>query len=191
MQTVFLQFAEDFLTAIVFVVIYLGTDNLYVAVGVAMAVGVGQFALIKLRGRTADVMQWLSFALVIVLGSASLVLDDPRFVMMKPSAIHFAIGAVMLRRGWLGRYMPEIVIRNVPEHVIMTTGYAWAALMIALGAINIYIAASFSIETWAWWISVGAMGAKVVAFLIQFVIFRTLIRRNMRQALSATRFPTR
>ena len=58
--------------------------------------------------------------------------------------------------------------------------------MIALGAINIYIATSFSFETWAWWISVGAIGAKVVALLIQFVIFRTLIRRNMRLASAGT-----
>jgi intracellular septation protein len=186
MQTALLQLAEDFLTAIVFVVVYLFTNSLYIAVGVAMAVGVGQFAVFRLRGRTVDVMQWLSFGLVIVLGSVSLALNDPRFVMMKPSVVHFAIAAVMLRGGWLSRYLPPIVNQNVPERVITATGYAWAGLMIALGAINIYIATSFSFETWAWWISVGAIGAKVVALLIQFVIFRTLIRRNMRLASAGT-----
>src|ERR1700739_1415544 len=106
MQTAILQLVEDFLTAIVFVVVYLLADNPYFAVGVAMAVGIGQFALLRITGRTIDAMQWLSFGLVIVLGSASLALDDPRFVMMKPSAVHFAIAAVMLRRGWLGRHLP-------------------------------------------------------------------------------------
>jgi intracellular septation protein len=179
MQTAILQLGEDFLTAIVFVVAYLLTDNPYFAVAVAMVVGIGQFALFRLRGRTVDVMQWLSFALVIALGSASLALSDPRFVMMKPSAVHFAIAAVMLRRGWLDRYMPPIVSQNVPERVITAAGYAWAGLMTALGVVNIYIATSFSIETWAWWISVGAIGAKVIALALQFVVFRILIRRNM------------
>lgn len=182
MQTALLQLAEDFLTAIVFVVVYLLTDAPYFAVAVAMVVGIGQIALLRLRRRTGDVMQWLSFGLVLVLGSASLALDDPRFVMMKPSAVHFAIAAVMLRRGWLNRYMPPIVSQNVPERVITATGYAWAGLMIALGVVNIYIATSFSIETWAWWISVGAIGAKVVALALQLVIFRILIGRNVRTA---------
>jgi len=44
-------------------------------------------------------MQWLSFALVVVLGAAALLTDDPRFMMAKPSIVHFAVGAVMLRPG--------------------------------------------------------------------------------------------
>jgi intracellular septation protein len=179
MQTAVLQLVEDFLTAIVFVVVYVLTDNPYFAVGVAMAVGIGQFALFRIRGRTIDAMQWLSFGLVIVLGSASLALDDPRFVMMKPSAVHFAIAAIMLRRGWLNRYMPPIVSQKLPERVMTASGYAWAGLMIALGVLNIYIATAFSIETWAWWISVGAIGAKVIALALQFVVFGLLTRRDM------------
>jgi intracellular septation protein len=179
MHTAILQLAEDFLTAIAFVVVYLLTDNPSFAVGIAIVIGIGQFALLRLRGRTIDVMQWLSFGLVIALGSASLALNDPRFVMMKPSAVHFAIAAVMLRRGWLNRYMPPIVSQNVPERAIIATGYAWAGLMVALGVVNIYIASSFSIATWAWWISVGAIGAKVIALALQFVVFRILIRRNL------------
>src|ERR1041385_3633649 len=103
MQTALLQLAEDFLTAIVFAAIYLSTGNLALAVGIAIAIGIVQFALLYLRGRRIDVMQYLIIGLVIVLGGISLVFDDPRFVLLKPSAIHFAIAAVMLRPGWLTR----------------------------------------------------------------------------------------
>ena len=61
-------------------------------------------------------------------------------------------------------------------------GYAWAALMIALGVLNLYIATQFSIEVWAWWISVGALGAKIVAGVAQFILFRVLVRRRLRVA---------
>jgi len=179
MQTALLQLAEDFLTTIVFVIVYLATDNLGAAVGIAIAIGVGQFAVLGLRGRGIDVMQYLSIGLVVVLGAISLAFNDPRFVLLKPSAVHFAIAAVMLRRGWLARYMPPIVSQNVSERVIAATGYAWAALMIALGLLNIYIAMSFSIVVWTWWIAVGALGAKIVALIVQYIVFRTLIRRNM------------
>ena len=186
MQTALLQLAEDFLTAIVFVIVYLATDNLFAAVGIAVAIGVGQFTLLRFRGRSIDMMQYLSIGLVIVLGGISLVLNDPRFVLLKPSAVHFAIAAVMLRRGWLGRYMPPIVAQNIPERVLTATGYAWAALMIVLGVLNIYVAMSFSIEIWTWWIAIGALGAKVAALIIQFIVFRALVRRNMHAARQAS-----
>jgi intracellular septation protein A len=57
---------------------------------------------------------------------------------------------------------------------------AWAALMFALGLTNLYVAATFSVAAWAWFISVGAVGAKVVAFLVQFAVFRVYVRRRLR-----------
>jgi intracellular septation protein len=180
MQAALLQLAEDFLTAIVFAVVYLATGNLVAAVGVAIAIGIGQFALLHLRGRGIDVMQYMSIGLVVVLGGISLAFNDPRFVLLKPSAVHFAIAAVMLRRGWLARYMPPIVTQNVSPRVITATGYGWAALMTALGLLNIYIAMSFSIEIWTWWISIGALGTKIAALIVQFIVFRALVRRKLR-----------
>ena len=32
-----------------------------------------------------------------------------RFVMIKPSIVHFAFAAAMLWRGWVGRYLPPLV----------------------------------------------------------------------------------
>ena len=78
-------------------------------------------------------MTYASLARVIVLGSATLLTDDPRFVLAKPSIAHFAIGTIMLKRGWMLRYVPPIVAQTIPEYVTFA-GYAWAALMIALGA---------------------------------------------------------
>ena len=100
-------------------------------------------------------------------------------MMAKPSIVHFAIAGIMLRRGWMMRYMPEIVQHNVPEAVLTTTGYAWAALMAAIGLANLVIAMSFDFATWAWFVSFGAVGAKVAAFALQYAVFRTLVRRRL------------
>jgi intracellular septation protein A len=182
MRTALYQLAEDFLSTIVFLIAYLSTGNLYLAVVLAIVVGIGQFVLLKRRGRTPDVMGWLSLGLAMALGAATLITSDSRFIMAKPSVIHFAIGVVMLRRGWMARYMPEIVKQNVPERVLIGFGYAWAALMFVLGTLNLYVAARYSVEVWAWFISVVAVGAKVAAFLIQYGALQIMIRRNMRLA---------
>ncbi len=182
MRTALGQLLSDFLSAIVFVVIYGSTDNLYLATGAAIAVSLAQFAVFKIKDRPIDVMQWLVLGTVVVLGSATLITEDSRFVMVKPSIVHFAVGAVMLRRGWMMRYLPPIVRDNTPESVLLAAGYAWAALMFTLGALNIVIALTLPFRVWAWFISVGAIGAKIVAFLVQYVIFRTILRRRLRGA---------
>jgi len=182
MRTALGQLLSDFLSAIVFLAIYGSTDNLYLATGAAIAVSLAQFAAFKMRGQPLEAMQWLVLGMVVVLGSATLITEDSRFVMVKPSIVHFAVGAVMLRRGWMMRYLPPIVQDNIPESVLLAAGYAWAALMFALGALNIVIALTLPFRVWAWFISVGAIGAKIVAFLLQYVIFRTILRRKLRGA---------
>src|SRR5215467_13848234 len=182
MRTALMQLLSDFLSAIVFLTIYGSTENLYLATGAAIAVSVVQFTVFRIRGRPVDAMQWLVLGMVVVLGAATLITEDSRFVMMKPSIVHFAVGAVMLRRGWMMRYLPPIVRDNIPESVLLAAGYAWAVLMFALGALNIVIALALPFRVWAWFISVGAIGAKIVAFLLQYVIFRSILRRKLRVA---------
>jgi len=70
------------------------------------------------------------------------------------------------------RYLPPIARDNIPERLLVGTGYAWAALMFALGALNIVIAVTLPFRVGAWFVSIGAIGAKIVAFLVQYVIFR-------------------
>ena len=180
MQTALLQLLSDFLSAIVFLIIYGATDNLYLATSAAIAVSAAQFGVSKIRGQSVDLMQWLVLGMVVVLGAATLITQDSRFIMVKPSIIHFAVGAVMLRRGWMMRYLPPIARDNIPEAVLVGAGYAWAALMFALGALNIIIAVTLPFRVWAWFISIGAIGAKIVAFLIQYAVFRTIVRRKLR-----------
>jgi intracellular septation protein A len=180
MRSALLQLGEDFLSTIVFLVLFVASGNLVLAVACALAVGIGQFILLRWQGKPIDLMQALSLALVIAFGTAALITEDSRFMMAKPSVIHFAVGAVMLRPGWMSRYMPPLVRENVSPHVLLVSGYAWAALMVALGLTNLYVAATFSVAAWAWFISVGAVGAKVVAFLVQFVVFRVCVRRRLR-----------
>ena len=106
------QLLNDFLSAIFFFAVYSLTGNIVAATTIAIAVGAAQFVRLKLARRAIEPMQWMSLALVIGLGAATLLTQNPRFMMLKPSFIHFAIAAVMLRRGWMSRYLPAIVHRE-------------------------------------------------------------------------------
>jgi len=103
-------------------------------------------------------------------------------MMIKPTIVHFAVAAVMLRRGWMIRYMPQIVLQNLPEPTLVAAGYAWAALLAALGLTNLFVALRFDFITWAWFISVGSVGAKLAAFALQYGIFRMIVRQRIARA---------
>jgi intracellular septation protein A len=183
MRTALQQLLSDLLSAIVFLVVYGLSGSVTLATATAVGVGIAQIAVMKLTGRPIDLMQWLARGLVLVLGAATFITQDSRFIMVKPTVIHWAIGVVMLRRGWMARYLPPIVRDNVPANVIVKVGYAWAGLMFLLGALNAFIAVTMSFRAWAWFITFGAIGAKVVAFLAQYWLLRSLVRRKLRSQM--------
>ncbi len=184
MKSVFAKLGTDFLSTIVFLVVYFATDNVLLATLVAIAGAVAQVIYAHVKGLTLDFMTYASLALVIVLGGATLLTNDPRFVLAKPSIAHFAIGAIMLRKNWMLRYSPEIVRDNIP-HLVTVAGYAWAALMFALGLGTIAVAMTGDMKLWAFYVSVVAIGAKIAAFVIQYVTFRIVITRKLRAEAKA------
>jgi len=184
MKDVFRRLGSDFLSTIVFLVIYLSTGNVILATAVAIAGAIGQVIWSRIKGQTLGYMTWASLGLVIVLGGMTLLTHDPRFVLAKPAIGHFAIGIIMLKRGWMLRYMPPIVTETVPEYVTIA-GYAWAALMFALAAGTIAVASTGDLKLWAFYVSVVLIGAKVAAFAVQYVAFRILVTNRLRAAARA------
>jgi intracellular septation protein A len=181
MKDVFARLASDFFSTIVFLALYLTTDNVVLATSVAIAGAVGQVIYSRIKGKPLGFMTYASVALVIVLGSATLLTNDPRFVLAKPAIGHFAIGIIMLKRGWTLRYVPSIVAETIPEYVI-AAGYAWAVLMFALGAGTIAVASTGDLKLWAFYVSVVLIGAKLMAFAVQYVAFRILVTSRLRAA---------
>src|SRR5438874_5619710 len=162
MKDVLARLASDFFSTFVFLTLYLITDNVVLATSVAIAGAVAQVIYSRVKGKPLGFMTYASVGLVIVLGSATLLTHDPRFVLAKPAIGHFAIRIIMLKRGWMLRYMPPIVTETVPEYVTIA-GYAWAALMFALAAGTIAVASTVRLKLWAFYVSAVLIGAKVAA----------------------------
>jgi intracellular septation protein len=171
---------SDFLSTIAFVIIFSSTQNIVLAVCVGMVIGVGQIAYLRIRARPIDAMQWLSLALVIVLGGATLLTSDPRFVMVKPTIGGMAIATVMLRRGWMARYLPPIVTENVAPSVITGFGYAWSVTIFALAFANLAIALLMTPSFWAWFTAFVPLSVQLGLFGLQYVVIRRLVVRGLR-----------
>ena len=178
MLTIILRLAGDFLSTILFMIVWFASSNVLIATGVAIAVAIAQILWMRYKIIDISAMTWASLGLVIVLGIATFLTHDEKFVLMKPSIAHFAIGAIMLRHGWMTRYMPPRVLDVAPD-VPVIAGYCWAVLMFALGAGVIATAITGDIKLWAIYVSVVAVAAKIVAFLLQFIVTRIIVRRRI------------
>ena len=179
----FLQAAKllflDLASTIFFLVLFLLTHNTVLSVSLGVALGLAQIAVQLVRGKRIETMEWLSLFLVIASGAATLLTNDPRFVLFKPTIIYAIVGAVMLKPGWLNRYLPPIAQAVVPD-VAAVVGLMWAALMFASAAINAFVVLNYSVATWAMVMPVFGIASKLVVFLIGFAAMRITAGRRLR-----------
>jgi intracellular septation protein len=170
----------DMAATLFFLVLYLLTHNVALSVVLGMALGTAQIGWQLARRMSIDTMQWMSLFLVLGAGTVTLIANDPRFLMIKPTVIYIIVGTVMLKRGWMNRYLPPIAIELVPDIAVMI-GYAWSGLMFFSAALNLIVALNFSVVTWSATISIWGIVSKLVLFLIGYVIMRSIGARRYRR----------
>ena len=174
----------DLASTILFLVVLLATKDLMLAVGLGVGLGIIQIAWMKVRRQPIDTMQWLSIGLVVVSGLATMLTNDARFVMLKPSVIYCIVGAYMLKPGWLTRYLPPIAVQMVPD-IAWIFGFVWAGLMFASAALNILLALTLDPIAWSATMSIWGLASKIALFLIQYVTMRAIGVRRGRAAAAA------
>lgn len=169
----------DSLGVIVFAVLLglgAGVGAATVAGTVAAVAVVGWEAL---RGKRPAPLQWISLAMVLVSAAATLLTGDPRFVMVKPSIVYLIVGAAMLRRGWMNRYIPPADLPLVGD-VMERFGFVWAGLMFATAAANLVIAYAFT-PWWPAFIGIFPLASKALLFAVHFTIVQLVGRARTRR----------
>jgi intracellular septation protein len=177
----------DMASTFFFLVLYLLTHDITLSVVLGMALGTAQIGWQFARKKPIDTMQWMSLFLVLGSGAATLITNDPRFVMIKPSVIYTIVGIVMLKPGWMNRYLPPVAIELIPD-IAFIFGFVWAGLMFFSAALNLVVALNFSVVIWSAFMSVYAIVSKAALFLIGYATMRTIgvRRRRARLILAAS-----
>jgi intracellular septation protein A len=168
----------DSLGVIVFAVLMAMHVNLVIATlsGVVIAAALVGWELA--RRKPVPAMQWLSLVLVLLTAGATLITDDPRFVMAKPSVIYAVVGFAMLRRGWMNRYVAPADLAVV-EDLMTIFGYIWAGLMFITCGANLVVAIAFP-EHWPAFLAIFPAASKAGLFGVQFIVLRIMATRRSR-----------
>lgn len=130
-----------------------------------------QVAWLKLRARRVDTMLWISLALVVVLGGATVYLHNETFIKWKPSMLYWAMGLSF----WLGPLLfGKNLLRSLlgeqmqlPERVWHRLNFAWVAFFAWMGLFNLWVAYSFSTATWVNFKLFGGIGLMLLFTLAQ------------------------
>lgn len=155
------------------------------ATAVAIVATICQVGWLLLRGRKVDTMLWISLAIIVVMGGATLLLRDKRFIMWKPTVLYWAFAVVLLGAD---RILKKNVIRSMmqaqmslPELVWTRLNLSWVAFFAVMGAVNLYVAYNYSENAWVNFKLFGSIGLMVVFVLIQGLMLSRFIEHEERK----------
>jgi intracellular septation protein len=131
-------------------------SGLYLATAVLMAAMVVLLAVDWLRERRIPPLHALSALLVLILGTATLLLHNRLFIQWKPTVLFWAIGLAFFASRWLsGRTLTERLLAPALEGTLKVSAAAWrrldyssGAFYGALGALNLAVAYNASERAW-------------------------------------------
>ncbi len=140
----------DFLPLVIFFAVYKFYD-IYVASGALIAATALQLVVTYLLYRKLEKMHLITFAMVAVFGTLTLVFHDDAFIKWKVTIVYalFALGLGVSQllnkpvlKGMLGLEL------KVADKIWARVTWYWVSFFIICGLINIYVAFSLSQETW-------------------------------------------
>jgi intracellular septation protein len=165
-----MKFLFDLFPVILFFAAFKAFD-IYVATGVAIAATFAQIGWLLARGRKVDTMLWVSLAIIVLFGGATLLLRDETFIKWKPTVLYWLFGAVLLVADLaFGKNLIRAMMGAqiaLPEAVWARLNLSWAGFFLVMGVLNIYVAYSFPTDTWVNFKLFGGTGLMLVFVLAQ------------------------
>jgi len=143
--------------------------GIYIATAVMIIASILQVTITWLIKRKVEKSQLITLVIVLVLGGATLWLQNPAFIKWKPTAVNWLfalafIGSqVFTDKSLLERMMAEHI--QLPTTVWLKLNIAWVLFFIGSGLANLYVAFNFSEEIWVDFKLFGLLGL-TIAFII-------------------------
>lgn len=153
--------------------------DIYVATAVAIAATFVQIGWVWLRQRKVENMLWVSLAVIVVFGGATLALQDETFIKWKPTVLYWLFGAALAVAALafkknLVRAMMERQFA-LPDGVWDKLLASWVAFFVVMGALNLFVAYNFSTDAWVNFKLFGGIGLMVVFVVLQALMLARYI----------------
>jgi intracellular septation protein len=165
------QFFEFFPVILFFIAFKL--YDIYVATAVVIVATIFQVAFTWFRYRKVEIMQWIMLGLILVMGGATLYLQDEQFIKWKLSIIEWLFGVVFLGSQFIGKkpIVERMMSANLalPAAIWKRLNTMWGCFFISVGFINLYVMYNYDTEDWVTFKTFGVPGLMVIFILLQMI----------------------
>ncbi len=162
----------EFFPILLFFIVYKLYD-IYVATAVLIPATVLLVLYSWLRHRKVENMQWVTLGIVLVMGTATILLHDERFIKWKLSIIEWLFGLAFLGSQFIGkktfyeRMMSKML--KLPNYLWRRLNLIWGCFFMGVGFINVYVMYHFSTDEWVTFKTFIVPGLMLMFIMLQMI----------------------
>ncbi|OUR65463.1 septation protein A [Methylophaga sp. 42_25_T18] len=148
-------------------------QGIYAATAVMIVATILQTSYSWLRHGKVEKSHLITLVLVLVLGGATLWLQNPNFIKWKPTAVNwlfalaFAGAHLFTDKTLLERMMAEHI--QLPAVIWFRLNIAWILFFMMSGLANLYVAFNFDEATWVNFKLFGLLGLTIIFIIAQSI----------------------
>jgi intracellular septation protein len=151
-----------------------GQSPILLATAVAIIATIAQIGYLLVRGKKVDGMLWLSLAIIVFFGGATIYFHNETFIKWKPTVLYWCFGTVLFisqvafKRNLIRTMMGHQL--SLPDPIWQRLNLAWVVFFAVMGILNLYVAFNFATAIWVNFKLFGVMGLMFV-----FVVAQSLL----------------
>ncbi len=176
-----IKFLFDYFPIICFFIAY-KFYGIYVATLVTMIASALQLAAYWLIHRRFEKLHVITFILIMILGSATLIFHKVIFIKWKPTLIYWAFFIVLTGSHFIGkktvahRMLGDKIA--IPTNIWKRINIAWAIFFLILGFVNLYVVYHYDTNAWVNFKLFGTLGLTFAFILLQVAYMWRYIERE-------------
>ncbi|MBT5293622.1 MAG: septation protein IspZ [Cellvibrionales bacterium] len=149
-------------------------DGIYSATAILMAATGVQVVLTRLlTGKVEKQLLWL-FGIIVVAGSATLILRNDIFIMWKPTVFNWGLALVLLggllfgKQSLLEKMLGQQL--ELPAIAWLRLNQLWITNFLIVGSLNLYVAYNFSQAAWVDYKLYSSIGFTLLLMILTMII---------------------
>ncbi|HIF54174.1 MAG: septation protein A [Methylococcales bacterium] len=162
----------EFIPVILFFITFKLYD-IYTATAVVIVATTLQVIFTWFKYKKVEAMQLITLGLILVMGGATLYLQDEQFIKWKLTIIEWLFGISFLGSQFLGKktFVERMMGASLelPSLVWKRLNLMWATFFISVGFINIYVMRHYNTDDWVTFKTFGVPGLMVVFIFVQMI----------------------
>ncbi len=145
--------------------------GIYVATTVAIVATILQIGWLRYKTGKVEPMQWVSLAVIVLFGGATIIAHNDTFIKWKPTVLYWLfagtlmLGQLVFRKNLLKSVMGSQMV--LPDNAWRVMNWSWIGFFTVMGAANLWVAFNFDLDTWVNFKLFGGMGLMAVFIIAQ------------------------